>query len=365
MLRKTLIGAAALAVTTSLPAAAHHPSGVSSTGDAGPINTISATTLAQGQSAAAVMFEVIKLGAFSDAQLTSFAGRHIHAHSLDEILSPSLTYAYGVTDHLTMLARLPFIARQGIREGEHHHLSGGIVNNTAVDLGDASGIGDLTLLGQYRFLDNHATGTEAALLVGVKAPTGRTGVNASNGVRFDTEFQPGTGSWDGLVGLAFTQRVGLWSFDANVLYVLATEGALDTDLGDRFQYNAAVSYRIIGPSPGPRAMYAGALPEPMYHSGPHRHAQAPRNGHSHHEPPAGPALDLVLELNGEWHAKQDIAGVRDANSGGNVIYLAPGLRLSQGNWSGFVSVGVPVLNDMNGVQAEPDWRLLTGLAVSF
>jgi len=34
-------------------------------------------------------------------------------------------------------------------------------------------------------------------------------------------------------------------------------------------------------------------------------------------------------------------------------------------WSGFVSVGVPILNDLNGVQAEPDWRLLTGVAVNF
>jgi hypothetical protein len=33
--------------------------------------------------------------------------------------------------------------------------------------------------------------------------------------------------------------------------------------------------------------------------------------------------------------------------------------------AGFVSVGIPVVNHLNGVQAEPDRRLLTGVAVSF
>ena len=55
----------------------------------------------------------------------------------------------------------------------------------------------------------------------------------------------------------------------------------------------------------------------------------------------------------------------DANSGGNVVYLSPGLRLSYERWSGFASLGVPIVNDLNGVQAEPDWRVLTGVAINF
>lgn len=87
----------------------------------------------------------------------------------------------------------------------------------------------------------------------------------------------------------------------------------------------------------------------------------------HEEPPTprGPALDLVLELNCEGHARQEIAGVKDPNSGGNVIFLSPGLRVSHDKWSSFVSLGIPIVNHMNGVQAEPDWRILTGVAVKF
>jgi len=362
MLRKFAAGAGLAALALAQPAFAHHPSGVSSTNDAGPIATLSASTLAQGQSAAAVFFEMVKIDAFSDAQLKSFAGQHIHAHSMDAILAPTLVYAYGVTNDLTIIGRLPIVIRTDIREGHHSH---GPAGNTVDERGDSPGVGDLTLLGEYRFFNNRSTRTEAALLFGVKAPTGRTDVDDKQGERFETEFQPGSGSWDGLYGLAVTQRLAAWSFDANVLYQQVNKGAQDTDLGDRLLYNAAVSYRISsGPAASTGRMSLGALPEPMYHGGPKSRGQQ----HSHDEPPApppGPALDLVLELNGEWHGHQEIAGVKDPNSGGNVVYLAPGLRLSMDKWSGFVSVGLPVVNHLYGVQAEPDWRLLTGVAMSF
>jgi hypothetical protein len=345
MLRKSLPGAAAAALAFMPPALAHHPSGVAAAGDGGPIATISATTLEGRQSAAGVFFEMVGIDAFSDARLETLAGQHVHAHSLDAILAPTMVYAYGLTRDLTLSARLPVVIRQDIREGQHSH---GPAGNTVDERGDAAGIGDLTLLGQYRFFHDRASRTEAAVLLGVKAPTGRTTVRDEAGERFETEFQPGSGSWDGLGGLAITQRFGAWSFDVNVLYQLAGKGAQDTVLGDRFLYNAAVTYR---------------LPAPMYHGGPETRA---RHRHQQEEPARpGHTLDLVLELNGEWHDRQAIAGVKDANSGGNVVYLSPGLRLGYDKWSAFASVGIPVSSEVNGAQAEPAWRLLTGLAVAF
>lgn len=360
MTTRLIAGAGIAALLLSAPAWAHHPSGASSAAGAGPINTISATTLERGESTAAFVYEAIKFRAFSDAELAAFAGAHIHAHSVDMIMAPTLLYAYGVTKDLTLIARLPYVLRTDIREGSHHHGGGGVVTNEAVDRGDSAGIGDLTVMGQFRFLNNRQSQTEAAILLGVKTPTGRTNVKDNDGERFETEFQPGSGSWDGLFGLAATQRVGRWSFDANVLYQLVTEGAQDTDLGDRFQYNVAISYRVLGAAGGP--MYVGALPEPMYHGGPNAHR------HHHREAPPvtlGPALDLVLELNGEWHAREEITGVKEPNSGGTTVYLSPGLRYGTDNWSSFVSVGVPVVSNLNGVQTDPDWRVLAGFSVSF
>ena len=97
MFRKIALGAGTIALLLPASTLAHHPTGSSSTSGAGPISTISATTLEQGQSAAGVLFEMVKIRAFSDAQLIDFAGKHIHAHSLDAILAPTLVYAYGLT----------------------------------------------------------------------------------------------------------------------------------------------------------------------------------------------------------------------------------------------------------------------------
>ena len=75
MLRRLAFGAAASSLLLAGPAFAHHPTGASAAGGAGPINTISATTLEQGASSAAVLMESIRVRAFSDDQLKFFASR--------------------------------------------------------------------------------------------------------------------------------------------------------------------------------------------------------------------------------------------------------------------------------------------------
>lgn len=351
-----MCSAAGMALLTATNATAHHPGGGGSAGSAGPINTISASTLAQGQGAVAIMFEMIRIREFSDTQLLHNATQGGHSHSLKSITAPAVAMSYGVTNDLMVSARLPYLVRRNIREGHQHDP---IEPPELHDRGDTSGVGDVTVLGQYRFFNNRATGSEAAVLLGFKAPTGETKRSDRAGERFETEFQPGTGSWDGLLGGAVTQRFGAWSFDANVLYVLAGKGEKATDMGDRLLYNAAVSYRLIGTVAAPGPMYAGT------HSHTHKHGSGAASHHHQEAAPKGPALDLVLELNGDQHAKQIVDGEKDPNSGGNVLYLSPGARLSLGQVSSFVSVGIPVVNNMNGTQAAPDWRLMSGIAVSF
>ena len=159
-------------------------------------------------------------------------------HGLDTIASFGLSLTYGVTDDFMLSVRLPYVQRTGIREVAHAHShEEGDVHIAHADepeienLGSTSGVGDLSLLGQYRIFNDRTTRTEAALLFGVKAPTGVT--NERHGDEtLEAEFQPGSGSWDTLLGFALAQRTGRWSFDTNVLYTLATEGTQDTNLGD-------------------------------------------------------------------------------------------------------------------------------------
>lgn len=341
-------------------ARAHHPGGVSNIGGGGPIVTIPAATLEQGHAGVAFWYEYARLGGLGDADLANAGVNHIHAHSIGTMESAVAAFAYGVTDDFMVALRAPFNRRTDIREGGHFHPGGGlpavgIVNSR----GDSTGFGDVTLLGQWRFYNNVMSQTQAAFLFGVKAPTGSTNVYDQLGELFETEFQPGTGSWDWLLGAAFSQRLGAWSFDTNVLYVGATTGAQNTNMGDRFFYNAAVSYRLIGSTPDPR--------NAMAHAG-HSHGGA---GHLPAKAPPVVAvrpswsLDAILELNGEWHDRQVTAGVVDENSGGNTIYLSPGLRVSYDRASAFALFGIPVVNNYNGLQSKPDYRIVTGMSFAF
>lgn len=338
--------ATALAVLTPFvagPAFAHHPGGAGNAQASGPINTLSASTLPGGAFVAGVQYEQTDLDTLSDAVLEDaavdafLAGEDEHFHSVETIRTVALTLAYGVTEDLMLSLRVPFVTRENIREGHAHDVPP--VEGEVHALGDASGAGDATLLGQLRIL--REAGLELSALFGVEVPTGGNGErNAEDGEVFDTEFQPGSDSWDVLLGGAVSKHVHGWSFDASGLYTIAGEASNGVDLGDRFNYGVAASYRVIG-------MEA------------HEHAPGT---HPHSD---GNALDLILELNGEWHGRQESPGEIDPNSGGHALYLSPGLRYTMGTVSAFASIGVPVTDSHNGLQDEPELRLATGVAMRF
>ena len=102
--------AAAFALSFGPPAFAHHPGGATNAGGAGPITTISASTLEAGHGAVAFLYEYIKFGGLGDAALIAAAGQHIHAHSIDTVQSASASAAYGVTDDFMVAVRIPYFA---------------------------------------------------------------------------------------------------------------------------------------------------------------------------------------------------------------------------------------------------------------
>ena len=84
-------------------------------------------------------------------------------HDLRTIQSYALGLAYGLTNDLMLAVHLPFVRRTGIREAEG-------APPEVEDHGEAEGLGDLSILGQYRFFRQGSL--EAAALLGVKTPTG-------------------------------------------------------------------------------------------------------------------------------------------------------------------------------------------------
>ncbi|WP_439368633.1 transporter [Bradyrhizobium sp. PMVTL-01] len=352
-----IVALVASTATGATAALAHHP-GIGGIGGAGGIFTIGAGTLDQGQFAFSTFVDYLRLKQLSEPTLLANVGNDVHG--LQTVESYALALAYGITNDLTVSVRLPWVRRTGILEAVREDPADPA---TVRDRGSTSGFGDVTVLGQYRFLNNQVSGTQAAVLFGVKAPTGTTDLVDRFGEIFEAEFQPGSGSWDGLFGAAISQRLNpALSFHANVLAIATGTGTQNTNLGNRFLYNAALSYRVFGETTSephthdPRNAYA--------HAG-HDHSRMITKASTVTAPHGHVAVDALLEINGEWHDKQRIAGISDPNSGGNTVFVSPGVRLTMDNWSSYVLVGIPVINNYNGVQATPSWRTLVGVSAVF
>lgn len=304
-----------------------------------------------------VSFDVdnLRYKPISDARLAALSDQGADGvHSLKSIAVPAISIGYGLTNDLTVGVRLPYLANRSIHETD-------TANGGFVDRGGVYGIGDVTVTATYRFVRESAAGFDAAAIIGVKVPTGRNDAQDKDGVLFETEHQPGSGSWDGVFGLNVSKQAGPWGLSASALYGLAGDGDQATTLGDRFSYGVAVSYRLWSGSDGTRMHLAGVRPDGiMHHGGPHAHEGEAAPGFT-----GQASVDLTLGLAGEWHDRQTIAGMRDDNTGGNVLYVSPGVRFATERTTTSVAVGIPVATQLNGVQSEPDWRLSTSLGVKF
>jgi glutaredoxin len=311
----------AFVVLSVLECEASHGVISSSPAHAGPITAISGSTLTKSTWSFSLQYQYIDFDEFSNRELVKYAEKGEDVHSVDSLSATTLNVAYGITDRFMVEIQVPYIRRNNVKESHHEepeevHLHG-----------DAKGIGDLTVLGHYRLTAVSSAGFDSSVLVGLKVPTGRTSDRDDDGQKFEAEFQPGSGSWDPMVGVAITKRLGHLSIDSNVMYTVVTEGTQDTDLGDAFTYNLSASYRAIA--------------KPL-------------------------SLDLILELNGIWRDKQKTDGKKDDNSGGSLLLISPGIRLCwKDRFMAYVSVGFPVVDNPNGIQNDTKVRVLSGISMTF
>ncbi|MBI5016213.1 MAG: transporter [Deltaproteobacteria bacterium] len=284
----------------------------------GPITTVPASGLERGQWVTDLGVDYLRFDTFSQDRLLRFAAADREVHNVASVTTYTAGFSLGLAEGIGVHLGLPYVFRDDVVESEppdevHRH-------------GDASGFGDASVHFHHRLVHFVEHDLRLALLYGLKVPTGDTSEKDADGTRFEAEFQPGSGSWDPFLGLSASAGPGPLSVHGNVTYTLVTEGTQDTDLGDRLSANLAAVYRLSAPV----------------------------------------AVDLVLEANGLWQAKEKAHGEKDPDSGGRVLLLSPGIRAIFGQWlAAYGSLGVPVFQDLNGDQNELDYRLTAGVNASF
>ena len=321
--------------TYSNTARADHGSMGFGIGTASPIITQSGITLPVGMWAGGLITQFTRFNSASDSTLLGLKNNavddaHGDVHSVKSQVQPSVFAAYGVTDNLTLGIRLPYVQRTDVRSPNE---AGDAVNN----LGNAGGFGGVSLFSQYRFFHTADNLNHLSVVAAIKTPSGASNVQTTQGTAFETHHQPSSDSWDPAVGFSFTRAMGKFSFDSSILYTVANRGTQNTDIGNIFDYNIALSYAFVGMA---------------------------RNNlfvDSNNAPWTG-----VLELNGMRQDRQITAGLADPNSGGNIIYISPGIRYSGGkNWNTALSIGTPIVKNIHGYQTPPDYRVTYRLVFVF
>ncbi len=324
----------ALTLPITSPAAfADHPSTAFGVNQAGPLITIPAAALPAGKWSAGLRTERLTFSPLSDTVLEQAALDDEDIHSVDSLTTHYASLAYGVTDRFTLGLTLPYISREGIRAGELHLGTPEVHAHQ-----EADGLGDATLLGQYQLASSDPANITLGMLFGIQLSTGDDQV-AEAGSLLEAEFQPGSGTWHPMIGVAASKRIGNSNLDANLLYLHSREGSQQSRIGSLLNYNIAWSHRINSET----------VDEGHDHNS-HRHID----------------WDLVMELNGELRDKTEAHHHKEAHSGGNLIYLSPGARLTIADrFNLHASIGIPVLDDSHGTQADVDYRTNIGLSLSF
>jgi hypothetical protein len=284
--------------------------------------TISPRTLHEEDASIETGFRYQRSETFSDDRLLTESANGHDIHSVDWLAEFSISGTYGITDHLNVSLSLPFEVMHGFRFVEDDG-----VNPPAVEGANAIvGMGDATLLGKYSF---NADSVELAVLAGVKIPTGSTSQLDNGGNPLEPDHQPGTGSWDPLLGVAAAHQFEGFTLGGSVLYRITTEGRHDFKPGEQVIVAMKAEYQIAGLGRFPRVY-------------------------------------VSLELAEQYTTKDEDAGVKNQDTGGSLLTIGPGVRIRVNDHVTFaVTVALPLYQGLNGVQHKEKFDFMFGTGVDF
>lgn len=241
------------------------------------------------------------------------------------VYEETLTGVYAVTGDFTVGLTLPIVQKRlkfttstGGRAEIH-----------------SSGVGDLSLVGVYRFYrrDVPLGSTQLSLIGGLELPTGSNdqtdsdvpALTGGTSTRIPRDLQPGSGSVDGIVGIAAFQNFDRLSFYGSLQGKINSE-ADDFKFGNKLHYDLAADYVL----------------------------QEERN------------LFLVLELNGRYEARSEERGKDVRNSGGNSLFISPGIQYLPVPYLILeTSIQLPIFQELNGMQLGTDFSIVVGLRYLF
>lgn len=198
--------------------------------------------------AVTVHYDLRKYNLFSEQQMLDFMkqGEDVHQHSREQTILMSATFGLGKRWDLS--AQIGYGRFSNFQDNSDTFAQAtGKISKTDV----SDGLTDLLIMGRYQFYKNEERDQHAALIMGIKLPTGnyRARVNqAAPGQPrpelVGTHNQIGSGSVDFLLGTAYTGHLAdVIGISADLLARVNTEGAKSFRSGNSIQVDLAVAYR--------------------------------------------------------------------------------------------------------------------------
>ncbi len=182
-------------------------------------------------------FEFVSYSHQSVADASALLSRDRDTHAHIKEFSVTQRFAYAITRDIQISLAQGFRSLYMKEIDDPDHLG---LNERS------SGATDLDLGMQYRFLHQRPGGSPVDLMVfgDIKARTGTTNNRRPGGDLFETEDQPGTGSWNETLGLSAGKRWGGWAATAAYSYTHKGEGSQRFKEGDINRLALNASHRI-------------------------------------------------------------------------------------------------------------------------
>lgn len=173
-------------------------------------------------------------------------------------LTPSLRLSYNVTKDLTVGVTQSYrYLRMRNIEGSEEEGDPDAPDPVLGRRETSKGFGDLVFDVKWRFkkLADKGFPVDLAVFASLKPPSGNTQKRNPDGERYEAEDQPGTGSWNGTLGLAASKTWdgGTWGASGSVAHTFKGEGTQQFKEGDstaialsgsRRLTSAKTSYRV-------------------------------------------------------------------------------------------------------------------------
>jgi hypothetical protein len=300
---------------------ANHGPGTSGGGS----STISGETLKQGQFSLDLRFDYTEFEHISRAEAERRALESGGFDALRRAFVYTGTLSYGLLDDLQLSATLGYYHGEGFIDAERSEDEPGVAES---DIADPEGLTDLFLNVKYRLLKGRPG--NLAIIGGIKIPVGRDDVKLDNAESLEASSQPGTGAYDYQFGLGYSRFLTSHvTIDTGAIYTLRTRHD-GFKVGDRFDAGMALAYRLT---------------------------ESIRSF---------PQWSLFGEATYVWLGKDhDEAGGINNNSGGNALYLTPGVRVRFNEQASLtVAPSFPVWQDLNGDQIESQFKLAVTFSYS-